>query len=187
MIILNDLRNVFLSPWGALVYIALYAVRPLVLLPATLLTISGGAFFGLTYGTLLTILASNLSAAVAFLLGKTVFGKDISDEAAIPSLQQKLRDNTFLATVTARLAALPYDLVSYAAGASNVKFWPFIIANALSILPGTIAYVSIGASSNSLVTDGTGFNPIPLIFGVALFVASIFGNKYIKKWLQRTR
>ena len=53
------------STLGPLVYVALYAARPLVLFPASLLTLAAGFVFGPVLGTLLVILGSNISASIA--------------------------------------------------------------------------------------------------------------------------
>src|SRR5687768_17968829 len=57
------------SLWGPLIYIALYAVRPLILFPSSVLTLAGGFVFGPVFGVLYTIIAGNISGTVAYLIG----------------------------------------------------------------------------------------------------------------------
>ena len=62
--------------WGPVLYVALYTFRPLVLFPSTLLTLAGGFVFGPVLGVVYTVVASNCSAAVAYLVGR-YFGQGL--------------------------------------------------------------------------------------------------------------
>ena len=53
---------------AAATYVVLYAVRPLLLFPATLLTVASGLIFGPWLGTLFTVVGENASANLAFAL-----------------------------------------------------------------------------------------------------------------------
>ena len=53
---------------AALIYIVIYAVRPLILFPATLLTVASGLIFGPWLGTLFTVVGENSSANLGFVL-----------------------------------------------------------------------------------------------------------------------
>ena len=73
-ILVNSLTNLFQSMYGMPLFVLAYVLRGMISLPATILTILGAAIFGFKTGTILTIVASNLSSAFAYHLGKTVFG-----------------------------------------------------------------------------------------------------------------
>ena len=55
--------------WGVFIYVILYAVRPLILFPSTVLTLAGGFVFGPVLGVLYTIIASNISSTITFFVG----------------------------------------------------------------------------------------------------------------------
>ncbi len=55
---------------GPLLYVIFYAVRPLILFPARLLTVVAGFVFGPALGVVLTVFGSNISASVAYLAGR---------------------------------------------------------------------------------------------------------------------
>lgn len=59
--------------WAIPAYVAVYTVRPLVLFPASLLTVAGGLLFGPVVGLGAAVVGANLSALVAFRLDR-VFG-----------------------------------------------------------------------------------------------------------------
>ena len=61
-------------PLGPVIYIVAYAIRPIVLFPATALTLLSGMVFGPLWGFVYTMIGENMSANVAYGLGR-IFGK----------------------------------------------------------------------------------------------------------------
>lgn len=137
------------SALGPLIYLVFYAARPLVLFPASLLTVAAGFVFGPVLGTLLVVLGSNLSASVAYVVGRYFGGRLLDTERAagvVRRYAQWLRENSFESVLLMRLVYAPYDLVNYLAGSLKVRWTPFILATALGSLPGTVSFVLFGAS-----------------------------------------
>ena len=62
------------SPMAPLAYIVIYAIRPLTLFSSVLLTIGRRFLFGPTWGIVYTVIGANLSATVAFFVGR-YFGR----------------------------------------------------------------------------------------------------------------
>lgn len=84
--------------WGPIIYIVLYAVRPLILFPSTVLTLAGGFVYGPVLGVLYTILASNISSTIAYYVGR-FFGegmlKDDGSDGLIQRYARRMRENSF--------------------------------------------------------------------------------------------
>lgn len=169
---------------GVFLYVVLYAIRPLILFPSTILTLAGGFVFGPVLGVLYTIIASNVSSSIAYLVG-LFFGegfiKDSGSDSWVQRYTRRMRENSFETVIIMRFIFLPYDLVSYLAGFLKIKFIPFIIATALGSIPGTIAFVGFGASIEAF--DGTlpKLNPATLTFSILIFIASIALSRVFKK------
>ncbi|MFT7503756.1 MAG: putative membrane protein YdjX (TVP38/TMEM64 family), partial [Gammaproteobacteria bacterium] len=72
--------------WGILAFVGVYLARPLVLFPASLLTVVGGVLFGPVVGVIAVIIGANLSASVAFTIGRTLSAK-IDDTTALDNDQ----------------------------------------------------------------------------------------------------
>ncbi len=172
------------SLWGPLIYIALYAIRPLILFPSTVLTLAGGFVFGPVLGVLYTILASNLSSTIAYYVGR-YFGQGLLKEDRPDNLirhyAMRMRQNSFETVMVMRFIFLPYDLVSYLAGFLRIRFWPFILATALGSIPGTIAFVGFGASVERFDGDVPSLNPVTLAVSVGIFIVSIALARIFKK------
>ncbi|MBF8407575.1 TVP38/TMEM64 family protein, partial [Klebsiella pneumoniae] len=73
------------------------------------------------------------------------------------------------------LPFVPFDPVSYAAGLTSLRFWPFMLATGVGQLPATIVYSWAG----SLLTGGTFWlaTGLSLLFALAV-VISIAKNIY---------
>ena len=72
---------------GPIIYILLYSIRPLLLFPSSILTLAGGFIFGPVLGVFYTILASNISATIAFFVGR-YFGQGLIKEDSPGNLVQ---------------------------------------------------------------------------------------------------
>jgi uncharacterized membrane protein YdjX (TVP38/TMEM64 family) len=192
---LLQIVNLLDSPFGPLLYILIYALRPLIFFSAAVLTVASGAIFGagsivnLALAVLYTVIGSNLSATVAYYIGR-FFGQGLLQQEAGESggmLQRyadRMRQNSFETIMIMRFIFLPYDLVNYLAGILRIDWKAFILASLLGSIPGTIAFVSFGASidiKELAMGKAPQFDPWVLVFGVAIFIVSIVISRYFKK------
>ncbi len=137
-----------LGPWAPLVFIVGYAVAAVALLPGSVLTLAGGAIFGLGRGTLYVFAGAVLGASAAFLVARYLARGFVERKlAAYPkfaavdrAIAREGRKIVFLL----RLSPLfPFNLLNYALGLTRVRFVDYLIAS-LGMLPGTILYVYYG-------------------------------------------
>lgn len=164
------------SPLGAVVFIIVYLARPVILFPASLLTIASGFVFGPLLGSLLTVVGSNGSAMVAYLIGR-FFGDDVLEGAP-----GRLRENGFESVLVMRLIYLPYDPVSYAAGFLRVRPLPFLLATALGSIPGTLSFVLFGASVGPEALSGSPeIDWRVLVASAILLVFSLVLSRYFRR------
>lgn len=174
--------------WGALLYVAIYLIRPLILFPASLLTILGGSVYGLPLGFVLVLLTGTASATVPYVVGRWFStGEAVKEEAveeggsALKRFVAVLRRNPFQAVLTARLLFLPYDAVSLIAGNLRISFLTFFLATALGNVVGTFAYVGIGASIQGDITTGdVSLDWRILAASLAVLVISLVASRYFK-------
>lgn len=185
---LRQLVALMQTPYGPLIYALAYALRPLTFFSATVLTLSAGAIYGPVWGIVFTVIAANISATVAYLMGR-VLGNGVFDVSASTGVVQRyadrMRRNSFETTLIMRFIFLPYDLVSYLAGFLRIGYRPFILATILGSLPGTVSFVLAGASvpiadilANRIRPS---FNSWSLAVSIALLVVSIAFSRYLKR------
>lgn len=169
--------------WAVLLFVAVYAVRPLVLFPATLMTIAGGLLFGPVVGIAATIVGANASAMVAYWLARTLGFEPTSSEGEglLSRWSARMRDESFTTIMIMRFAFLPYDLVNYVAGFLRIRPWQFLFATAIGSVPGTVSFTLAGASIESLADGPSGIDPAVLVASVALFVVSVGISRLVKQ------
>ncbi len=131
------------SPVAVLWLLLIYTVRPLFLLPVSVLTVFAGFLFGVWQGLAWSVIASLGSAALAYWLARIVAGERDVQKG---KLAERLRRNTFEAVLTLRLASMPGDPINFLCGALRVPVWPFLAATAIGGMPGVLIGVFAGAS-----------------------------------------
>lgn len=184
--LIDLMRN---SLYGPLIYGLIYAIRPLTFFSAGLLTIAGGYLFGPVWGIIYTLFASNLSATVAYFIGR-YFGGGLLDTQESGGMIQRyaarLRQNSFETVLIMRLVLLPYDFVNYLCGLLRIRYQSYILASILGSFPGTVAFVLFGASVidiEQLLLNGKlpGLDLRVLAFSFVIFAVSIVLSRYFKR------
>jgi uncharacterized membrane protein YdjX (TVP38/TMEM64 family) len=138
-----------LGPWGIVIFTVVYVIATIFLVPGSALTVGAGFAFGLGWGFLAVSLGSTTGAALAFLIARFVAREKITSiarknenfrriDAAIGEQGAKL---VFLLRLS---PLIPFNLSNYFYGLTAVKFWPYVLASWIGMLPGTLLYVYLG-------------------------------------------
>lgn len=117
-------------------------------LPAFLITFANAALFGWVYGAMLSWFSAMVGAVLCFyiakLLGREVVEK-LTSKMALHSVDAFFEKHGVYAILIARLLPfISFDIVSYAAGLTNMKLRSFVIATGLGQLPATLIYSYAG-------------------------------------------
>jgi len=191
----QELVNLLQTPFGPLIYILIYILRPIIFFPATVLTLTAGAVFGagsvlnFILALIYTAIGANASSMVAYFIGRYFGAGILKEEGAnqgniVRTYANRLRGNSFETVMIMRFIFLPYDLVSYICGFLRINWGAFLLATALGSIPGSIAFIAFGASLDlsNLATEGLPPpNPWVFGFGIIIFVVSIAISRYFKK------
>lgn len=169
--------------YGPLIYIGLYALRPFILFPAMLLTITSGNLFGFWGGWALTIVGENLSANVAYFIGRLLAGNAVNESTNrfVRRWRPTLEEHAVATILILRIIYLPFDLVNYACGILAVPWWKYATGTVIGILPPMVTFVSFGASidveqvlhEKGTLSVATLFNSQQLMISIGLFVGSL--------------
>jgi uncharacterized membrane protein YdjX (TVP38/TMEM64 family) len=166
--------------WGPLVLFGLFMLRPLFLLPITILNAFGGFLFGPLWGLIYTLIATLVSSAIAYSIGR--FFGDASIATGNQGFLQRLRERSFETVLISRLIFLPGDLVNYGAGFVRVSFAGFMLATAVGGLPGLLMTVLAGASIEGVFRfDGITIRPEFLITSGLLLISSLLFAHYLRQ------
>jgi uncharacterized membrane protein YdjX (TVP38/TMEM64 family) len=143
------------------IFIGVYALATVLLAPGSVLTIGAGFAFGLWKGFLAVSAGSTLGAALAFLVARFIARERV---AAVAQRNEKFREiDSAIGKQGAKLIFLlrlspviPFNLSNYLYGLTGVKFWPYMLASWIGMIPGTCLYVYIGTASKAAVSAAAG-------------------------------
>ena len=137
-------RPVFVT----LVYFAVYvAVTALSLPGAAIMTLAGGAIFGLLWGTLVVSLASTLGATLAMLTARYLLRDSIQQRFGrrLDEVNKGIaKEGAFYLFTLRLIPVIPFFALNLLMGLTRMKTWTFFWVSQLGMLAGTVAYVNAG-------------------------------------------
>ena len=132
----------------AAIYALIYIVVAALSLPgATLLTLAGGAFFGLLAGTVIVSFASTLGATLAFLAARFLFRDSVNEKFGhrLQGINDNLNRDGPYYLFTLRLVPLfPFFAVNLVMALTPIKIATFYWVSQIGMLLGTFVYVNAG-------------------------------------------
>lgn len=139
-----------LGPAATLVYPLLYAGCNVLLLPAGVLNIGAGFFFGLWTGTALILIGNLLAAAIAFAFSRSIARKWVEHKLLANPRWQAMdavieRRGGKIVFLTQLHPLFPTSLLNYFYGITRLPFWPCLGWIALGQLPGIFLYAYLGS------------------------------------------
>jgi len=168
-----------LGPAGYVVYALVYALCVVLFVPASILTLGAGLLFGLIGGTIVVVIGATLGAGLAFLLARTVLRKRVeamtAGNAKFRALDRAIAKEGGKIVLLVRLAVVfPFTYINYAFGLTGVRFASYILATFAGIIPGTFAFVYIGAVAKEAATANRARLIVYIAGAVLALAASLF-------------
>jgi uncharacterized membrane protein YdjX (TVP38/TMEM64 family) len=167
--------------WAPIIYIIIYTIATVLVLPSTALNLTGGAIFGPWLGTLWTSVAAVIAAVVAFAFTRTVGREIITQKLAgrWQSMDAEMRQGGLFYMFAIRLLPIiPYGLVNFAAGLTSIRFRDYFIGTILGTVPGVLPFVMLGSSGLQAMKTG---NILPLVGSLALIGLLVFGATWYRR------
>ena len=173
--------------WGMVVYVAGVVVLELLWIPRAWGLVAGGVLFGPLTGCILSFVADMIGATLCYLIAR-----GSGREWAVRAIEKHERAARIVDMLVRRrggvtigvLRVMPvahYTLVSYAAGLSGVRMVPFLVGNAVGLVPGAVLYPLVGDAAL------TPTSPV-FIVSVAVLVAAFLASAWwARRFLDRTR
>ena len=131
-----------------LAYFAVYVLVAALSLPgAAILTLAGGASFGLVCGTVVVSLASTIGATLAMLTARYLVRDAVTGRFGrrLDEVNKGIEKDGALYLLTLRLIpALPFFVVNLLMGLTRIRIWTYFWVSQLGMLAGTLAYVNAG-------------------------------------------
>lgn len=182
------------------IFLVVYTTVTALSLPwAAILTLVGGAIFGLLWGTVLVSFASTLGATLAFLAARFVLRDWVRN-----SFGERLRafdtgierEGGFYLFTLRLIPIFPFFVINIAMGLTSIHTWTFYWVSQIGMLAGTLVYVNAGTQlaqidslkgilSPGLLASFALLGIFPLI--AQKIVAAVKARKVYAKWQEPQR
>jgi uncharacterized membrane protein YdjX (TVP38/TMEM64 family) len=140
---------------AAALFVVIYVLAAVLLVPGAILTLAAGFLFGLPFGVALTSAGSTLGAAAAFVVGRFAARDWVAQRVAtwprFRALVAATRTDGFRLVLLARLSPfIPYNVLNYALSVTEVRFFDYLLATWIGMLPAIVLYVYAGSLAKNL-------------------------------------
>lgn len=180
------LRDYILSfgAWAPVVSALLMILQALAApLPAFVLAFANGLAFGVFWGGMLSLASATLAAAISFWIAR-ILGR-VPVEAIVGKTGLESADRWFArwgvyAVLVARLVPIvSFDVISFAAGLTRMRFWGFLIATVVGAAPATFVYSYLGERAPQHVQV--------LLVAFGIVIAGAVVAAVVRRWRQGKR
>ncbi len=147
-------------------FVGVYAVTTVLLLPGGLLTLAGGAMFGPLSGALYSLTGATAGATLAFLLSRYVASDLVAARlhAKLPTLMQGIESEGWKFVGLVRLVPiLPFNALNHALGLTRLKLSHYVWASFVFMFPGALAYSYLGHLGREAAAGAAGLIRTALI------------------------
>jgi uncharacterized membrane protein YdjX (TVP38/TMEM64 family) len=137
-----------LGVWGPVVFILGYVMAVVAFVPGSVMTLAGGAIFGLLLGVIYVFIAALIGSAIAFLiaryLARDAIERRLASNPRFAAIDRAVGEQGRKIVFLLRLSPLfPFSLMNYGLGLTRVSFADYMSA-APAMLLGTTLYVYYG-------------------------------------------
>ncbi len=180
-----------LHPWRTMaIYFGLYVVLTALSVPgATVVTLAGGALFGLVTGTLLASFASTLGATLAFLSSRYLLRDWVRARfgARLAAIDAGVaRQGAFYLFMLRIVPAAPFFLVNLLMGLTSIRIWTYFWVSQVGMLAGTVVYINAGTQLGQLESL-RGIISLPLLGSFVLLGVFPLISRQIMLWVKARR
>ena len=145
---------------GPVIFMAGYAIFTVIGAPGSILTLLGGAIFGLGWGTLYVFIGATTGASLAFLvaryLARGMVERRIEGSPKFSAIDRAVGRQGLKIVALLRLSPVfPFNLLNYGLGLTRVRFVDYVIA-CFGMLPGTFLYVYYGKAAGDIAAVAAG-------------------------------
>lgn len=169
--------------WGV------YVLAAALSLPgASILTLAGGAIFGLGMGLVVVSFASSVGALLAFWVARTLL-RDLVQERfgklLAPINAGLAKDGVFYLLTLRLVPVFPFWLINLLMGLTHMGARPFYIVSQIGMLAGTAVYVNAGTQLAAIESTADILSPGLLGSLLLLGVFPIIAKGMVHAWQQR--
>ncbi len=171
-------------------FFVLYIVVTALSLPgAAIMTIAGGAVFGLATGSVVVSFASTIGATLAFLAARFLFRESVQKRFRdrLKRLNEGVeREGAFYLLALRLVPAFPFFVINLVAALTPLRTWTFYWVSQIGMLPATIVYVNAGTQLGQVSSVGDILSP-SLIGAFVLLAMLPLVTRWVLAFIQSRR
>ncbi|MBT9177345.1 MAG: TVP38/TMEM64 family inner membrane protein YdjZ [Firmicutes bacterium] len=171
---------------GYVVYMFLYILVAVFMLPAAAVTIVAGITFGSIIGGVLALISATIGACVAFLIARyaarDMIVAKFGNNPLFKRIEDGVRENgTSFLILTRLVPVFPYNIQNYAYGLTSISLPTFALVSLITMAPGAFIYAYL---AGEIVTQGVS---VGLLVQFAAAGLILFGVSLIPKYIAKKR
>ncbi len=171
-------------PWmTALLFFVIYVVVTGLSLPgAAVMTLVGGAVFGLLWGTVIVSFASTLGATIAFLVSRYLLRDSVQSRFGdkLKTINEGMeKDGAFYLFTLRLVPVFPFFVINLLMGLTPIRTFTFFWVSQVGMLAGTLVYVNAGTQIARIESLGGILSPGLLISFVLLGIFPLIAKKIV--------
>lgn len=174
----------------ALIYFVGYVVATSLSIPgAVMITLLGGAIFGVFWGTVLVSFASSIGATMSFLVSRYLLRDWVErrfGDYITPLNKGIARDGSFYLFTIRMVPLFPFFVVNLLMGLTTISTSSFYIVSQIGMLTSTVVYLNAG-SELSQITSLSGLVSAPVLLSLVLLGIFPLIAKLVLNSMQRNR
>ena len=172
---------------GAVVYGVVFGIAAILMVPCMPLTIFAGFAFGMFSGLLAVLIGIAIGSAFGFLfaryVARDVVSQKLAQNARFRAMDAAIAKEGWKIVGLLRLCPVPFGITNYLYGLTAIRFWPYMAATMIGLLPPNIAFVYLGAFGKRTL-DGPR-HPLEFVLGGLALVALLGVMIILRRIAQR--
>jgi uncharacterized membrane protein YdjX (TVP38/TMEM64 family) len=170
-------------------FLAYVFVTALSLPGAAVMTLAGGAVFGLIWGLVVVSFASTVGATLAMLIARRLLGDYVQKKFSrqLASVNGGLeRDGGFYLFSIRMVPLFPFFVVNLVMGLTPIATWTYYWVSQVGMLPGTFVFVFAGTQLANVEGVGDVLSPGLIVALSLLGLFPLLARKFVA-WLRKAR
>ena len=179
---------------GIFLFVCIYILIVLLILPASWLSLLSGFLYGSYLGSIIVFISASIGASIAYFISKSFFAKKLKKffnrYPKLSVMEQVVKKGGIKLIFLARLSPIfPFSILNYFYGLNNVKFRDFALG-LLGIIPGTFLYCSIGSLAKNIQELKNVQSPnnlyMTIVGIISTFLVVYFSAKYSREYFEKS-
>ena len=173
---------------GILAFAGIFVAAQFFMIPVAPLGLAAGFFFGFRMGWLGLMLGCAIGASVNFLISRHLardrVARWLNHHEQFRLIDSAIGREGWKIVALLRFVPIPFGLANYCYGLTPVRFWPYLAATCVAIIPPNSLFVWIGSTGQDLASLLGKGRPIHRLeyglLGVGI-VAAIIALRHLSK------